>query len=237
MASWVTSSVIPSYAARWRASSSRSEAATPTSRPANGSSSSSSAGLGGEGPGDRDPLRLPAGELARAAAGEVADAEAVEPVPARSASAAARATPRARSPKATLSRAVRCGKSRLVLEHVADAPGRAPAAAASVHDLPSTSTPPVAAAPARPGRAAAWSCRRRSDRSRRPPRRPPASTGPRAARARARRRPGGRCRPVSGRSRGGQPAVAQRGERSPTETTSRIMLSVRATSGSDCSAW
>ena len=67
-ASWVTSSATPSYDARWRASSTRRPVATPTSRPPSGSSSRSSRGSRGQRPGDRDPLRLSARQLAAAAA-------------------------------------------------------------------------------------------------------------------------------------------------------------------------
>ena len=69
-------------------------------------------GLEGERPGQRDPLGLAAGELVRAAAGEVGQAEPFEPLlrvgPRGRPSAAARTAPRS----ATLSRTSRCGNSR-----------------------------------------------------------------------------------------------------------------------------
>ena len=143
MASWVTSSVIPPYAARWRPSSIRSAIATPTSRPASGSSSSSSARVGGQRPGDRDPLRLPAGELARPAAGEVADAEPVEPVAGARRRPRPRPTPRRARPEGDVVERASGGGTALVLEDHADARGRGTSRGGPVHEPPSTATVPV----------------------------------------------------------------------------------------------
>ena len=66
----------------------------------------------GERAGQGDPLGLPAGQLARLAAGVLGEADPVEPVGGLLAGAVRRSTPWRRGPNATLSSAVRCGKSR-----------------------------------------------------------------------------------------------------------------------------
>ena len=68
--------------------------------------------LGGERPGEGDALRLPARQGARAVAGVVGEPDPLEPRRAPAPGPSALATPRARSPKATFSSAVRLGNSR-----------------------------------------------------------------------------------------------------------------------------
>ena len=68
-------------------------------------------GAGGQGAGEGDPLGLAAGEPARLGAGVLGEAHPLQP-PGGLARASALLAPWQRGPKATLSRAVRCGKSR-----------------------------------------------------------------------------------------------------------------------------
>ena len=70
------------------------------------------AGLGGQGAGEGDALGLPAGQGAGPVAGVVGEPDALEPVAGSWLGRPVLATPRARSPKATFSSAVRLGNSR-----------------------------------------------------------------------------------------------------------------------------
>ena len=69
-------------------------------------------GFGGQGAGERDPLRLAAGQLARSVPGAVGEADPSPATPRRGPGPRVLATPRARSPKATFSSAVRLANSR-----------------------------------------------------------------------------------------------------------------------------
>ncbi len=109
IASWVTRSVTPSYAARCWASSTRRAAATPMSSPAKGSSSSRSRGRVASARAIDTRCACPP-ESSRGRR------PARSPTPNRSSQswavrcARSRLTPRLRGPNATFSSAVRCGK-------------------------------------------------------------------------------------------------------------------------------
>ena len=120
MASWVTSSAMPAKSRRCRPSSIRSAIWTRDVEAGEGLVEQQHVGVGGQRPGDGDPLGLAAGELARLAVGEVADAEAVQPVAGERLPRPPRLTPRARGPKATLSRARQVGEEQLALEDQPD---------------------------------------------------------------------------------------------------------------------
>ena len=200
--------------------------ATPTSRPAKGSSSSSRRGLGGQRAGDRDALRLPARQLARAAAGEAAHAEPVQPGPRGGAR-----PPRGRHPGCAARRRrcrARTGGG------TAPGPGRRSpirrsrtSTGGSVHEAPPTSTrPPGSTIPARARSRVVL----------------PAPLGPITATTSRRLRGEGRGDPTRDvdlgaqrRGWGAHGRTSQRlrsAARMTTERTSRIMLSVRATAGS-----
>ena len=76
--------------------------------------------VGREGPGDGDPLRLAAGELRRLALGEVADAEAVEPLLGQCVRLRTRHPPRPR-PEADVGQGGQVREQPLALEDHADA--------------------------------------------------------------------------------------------------------------------
>ena len=227
IASWVTSSVTPSYDARWRASSTRRLAATPMSSPANGSSSSSSRGSVARARAIETRCAWPPDSWRGLAAGEVADAEPVEPLlggPSRACRGRRRrcAGRRRRSP----------GRSGGGTAAGPGTPSRppAPAPGSGIQERPSTrSSPAAGTSPA--------TARRRDDLP--APLGPiTATTWPRSAIAVACTRPG-TVRSSSRPSWGAHGRVNHRlrsRASTPIETTSSTMLTVRATSGSDWSS-
>ena len=161
-------------------------------------------GLGGQRPGDRHPLGLAAGELARACGRRGRRRRAVEPVRARP------RPPRRRHARGPAARRPRCRGRRGA--GTAAGPGRParPALAGAARRAGRCRRGPhVPSAGDQPGQraAAARSCRRRWARSPRPPRRArrlnAASTRPGDPQVAA-------SRPSRGRSWRAQPAVAQR---------------------------
>ena len=127
-------------------------------------------GLGGQRARDRDPLRLPARQLAGAAAGEAAHAEPVQPGP-----RGGRGLLRGRHPGCAARRRRCRARTGGGTAPAPGTPGRSAGRGRAPAGRSTRCRPPRPDRPgrrSRPARAAGWSCRRRWDRS--PPRRPPA---------------------------------------------------------------
>ena len=133
---------------RWSRRSRRTWPRTSASRAASGSSSSSARGPAARARARATRCASPPGQLARAERGaRSARPEPLEPASATAPAAAPTAHPAARSPKATLSSASRCGEEQQVLEHHADRSGprwpRSAPAAGSSSTRPSRRTEPA----------------------------------------------------------------------------------------------
>ena len=195
--------------------------------------------VGGQGAGQGDPLRLPAGQAPRAVRRRGRRARPGRASAAAAGAGLAGAAPRRAQAEGDVLERGQVREEQVVLEHDADRPALGAArtsAAGSSRTSPSSAMRPRRAAAARPARAARWSCRRRSGRAARRPRR--RATVQLRRRARKPRRGSTRRSASSGHGR--RPPVSQRSRRptrTATETASRTRLKHdRARRGSVSSA-